>query len=327
MSDGVARHLFRVSEVDAGNRLDDYLASEIGWLSRIRIGTLIASGHCLVNGVPARPGKKMLAGDSVELTEPDGPPTAMTPEPMRLEILHEDAHLLVVVKPAGMLVHPTIAVKRGTLANGLVYHLNRDLFSRLPGERDGDGGNAAAERAGSIIRPGIVHRLDKATSGLMLIAKTPQALSVLSSHFRRKLVQKRYLALVRGRIGEDTRVILAPIGRDPDRRPQWGVLPEGKPSETRLRVLDRRADATLVELEPVTGRTNQLRIHCAFIGHPIVGDFWYGACAGSGTLGADQEENRVGSTLFLHAWRLGFHHPAGGEWMDFENSVTWASGR
>src|SRR5215813_1104304 len=179
MSDGVARHLFRVSEVDAGNRLDDYLAYEIGWLSRIRIGTLIASGHCLVNGVPARPGKKMLAGDSVELTEPDGPPTAMTPEPIRLEILYEDAHLLVVVKPAGMLVHPTIAVKRGTLANGLVYHLNRDLFSRLPGERDGDGGNAAAERAGSIIRPGIVHRLDKATSGLMLIAKTPQALSVL----------------------------------------------------------------------------------------------------------------------------------------------------
>src|SRR5262249_42453017 len=99
MSDGVARHLFRVSQVDAGNRLDDYLASEIGWLSRIRIGRLIASGHCLVNGVPARPGKKMLAGDSVELTEPDGPPTAMTPEPIRLEILHEDDHLLVVVKP------------------------------------------------------------------------------------------------------------------------------------------------------------------------------------------------------------------------------------
>src|SRR5262249_13936400 len=158
------------------------------------------------------------------------------------------------------------------------------------------GSPAARQRPSNmrpVIRPGIVHRLDKATSGLMLIAKTPRALTVLSRHFRRKLVQKRYIALVRGKVEEEKLFISAPIGRDPGRRPQWNVLPGGKPSETRLRVLDCREASTLVELEPVTGRTNQLRIHCASIGHPIVGDLWYGPCLPSSDLETDREEGPV----------------------------------
>jgi 23S rRNA pseudouridine1911/1915/1917 synthase len=317
-----AHHSFWVSEEEAGSRLDEYLASQLGWLSRIRISRLLAEGNCLVNGIAGRPGKKLAAGDSIEMTKPEGPPTAMTPEPIPLDIVHEDEHLMVIVKPAGMLVHPTIGVKLGTLANGLVYHLNRDLYSRIPVVTNGDNRDAAVYLR-YVIRPGIVHRLDKATSGLMVIAKTPHALSVLSKHFRRKLVKKRYLALLHGRIGEASRVISAPIGRDPDRRPHWGVLEGGKESETRLQVLDRREDTTLVELEPVTGRTNQLRIHCAFIGHPIVGDSLFGAEAGLEEPHAGCENPGPATRLFLHACKLGFHHPEIGEWMEVENLVNW----
>jgi 23S rRNA pseudouridine1911/1915/1917 synthase len=309
-------HSFLVSQDEAGSRLDEYLASQVGWLSRIRIGRLIAEGNCLVNGIAGRPGKKLAGGDSIEMSEPDGPPTAMTPEPIPLDIVHEDEHLMVVVKPAGMLVHPTIGVKLGTLANGLVYHLNRDLYSGLSGAANGYNRDAAVHMR-SVIRPGIVHRLDKATSGLMVIAKTPHALSVLSKHFRRKLVKKRYLALLHGRIREASRVISAPIGRDPDRRPHWGVLDGGKASETRLEVLDRREDMTLVELEPVTGRTNQLRIHCALIGHPIVGDLLYGPGM------KENDKEQPAPRLFLHACKLGFHHPKNGEWMEMTNWVNW----
>ena len=317
-----AHHSFLVSQDKAGSRLDEYLASQLVWLSRIRIGRLIAEGNCLVNGVAGRPGKKLAGGDSIEMTEPEGPPTAMTPEPIPLDIVNEDEHLMVVVKPAGMLVHPTIGVKLGTLANGLVYHLNRDLYSGMSGATNRDNRDAAVYTR-SVIRPGIVHRLDKATSGLMVIAKTPHALSVLSKHFRRKLVKKRYLALLHGRIGEASRVISAPIGRDPDRRPHWGVLEGGKESETRLQVLDRREDTTLVELEPVTGRTNQLRIHCAFIGHSIVGDPLYGAVYGQQPSDHRDEVLDPPPRLFLHAYKLGFHHPQSGEWMELENSVIW----
>ena len=316
--DGTAHHTFLISQDDAGRRLDDYLASQLGWLSRIRIARLIADGHCRINGVVARPGKKLAAADSVEMSEPEGPPTAMTPEPIPLQVVYEDEHLIVVVKPAGMLVHPTIGVKRGTLANGLVYHFNKDLYSGLSGATNGDGRDGAA-RTGVVIRPGIVHRLDKATSGLMVVAKTPRALSGLSKHFRRKLVKKRYLALLHGRIGEADRLISAPIGRDPDRRPHWGVMEAGKPSETRLRVQEHRDGATLVELEPITGRTNQLRIHCAFIGHPVLGDSLYGA--GMEEPGGQQPVPLP--RLFLHACKLGFHHPQSGEWMEVEDLVNW----
>jgi len=272
---------FRIEPPDAGQRLDEFFASRFGSLSRMRIANLIEAGACLVNGSAGRAGYRVLEGDSVGLSFDDGGPTSMSPERISLEIIHEDDHVIVVVKPAGMLVHPTMNVKSGTLANALSYHLNK---SRIE-----DGGwklesldesveprSSTLDPLPPVVRPGMVHRLDRATSGLMVIAKTPRALTNLSRHFRKRLVEKCYLALVHGKVTDETGSINAPIGRDPEQQPRWRVMESGKPAETRFTVLERFGEATLLELEPVTGRTNQLRIHCAHIGHPIVGDEMHG---------------------------------------------------
>lgn len=288
---------FHVELKNAGQRLDEFLAARLGQLSRLRIATLLAAGACTVNNSAAHAGHKIYSGDIVEITLDDEGPSAMTPEQHELEINYEDDDLLVLVKPAGMLVHPTRGVKSGTLANALTYHLNRELL------KDGD---ANAQRA--VVRPGIVHRLDRATSGLMVVAKNQRALSILSRHFHHRRVEKRYIALVQGHMAEDGCVISVPIGRDEEGQPHWKAMDDGKPAETRLRVLERRVTATLVELEPVTGRTNQLRIHCAHLGHAIIGDEWYGASIAEGR-------------LCLHAAWLAFNHPTGGRWMEFESAL------
>lgn len=278
---------FRVDEASAGRRLDEFLAARLHHLSRMKIETLLTRGACAVNAVVRHAGHRLAAGDAIEVALTNGrEPNSMTPEALPLDIVHEDADLLVVVKPAGMLVHPTRGVKTGTLANALAHHFNQS-------------------RSADFIRPGIVHRLDRATSGLMVVAKTQRSLSILSRHFHHRLVEKRYLALVRGVVAADEMIIEAPIGRDPEAsaQPFWKVLETGRHAETRLRVIERRSATTLVELEPVTGRTNQLRIHCAHIGHPIAGDEWYGGDAHA--------------RLCLHAARLGFHHPSGGDWTEF----------
>ena len=317
---------FRIAQPDAGRRLDEFFALRFGALSRMRIANLIEGGACLVNGAVARAGYHVLVGDAVDVSLDDGVPTSMSPEPIPLEVIHQDEHLIVVVKPAGMLVHPTMGVKTGTLANALAYHLNRsriedggwtieDLASEPPAAID-PGSPILNPQA--VTRPGMVHRLDRATSGLIVIAKTPRALTVLSKHFRKRLVQKRYLALVSGSLEQEAGSINAPIGRDPDQRPRWRVMDAGRYAETRFKVLEQMAQAALLELEPVTGRTNQLRIHCAHIGHPIVGDEMYGGCEFEGK----EHQSKIGDSrsatrLCLHASRLAFHHPAGGEWMEF----------
>jgi 23S rRNA pseudouridine1911/1915/1917 synthase len=321
---------FVIEQSDSGQRLDEFFASRFGSLSRMRIATLIEAGACLVNGAMGRPGYHILTGDSVEVSFDDGAPTAMSPEPIPLEIIYEDEHLIVVVKPAGLLVHPTMSVKTGTLANALAYHLNRPRIE--------DGGwkienlalapyesidsRSSILNSQPVIRPGIVHRLDRATSGLMVIAKTQHALTVLSRHFRKRLVEKRYLAWVRGIVEEDAGPISAPIGRDPDQQPHWRVIDSGKPAETRFKVLERMPRATLLELEPVTGRTNQLRIHCAYIGHPIVGDEMHDNCG----LQTEEHQSAIrdpqsAMRLCLHAWKLAFHHPSSGEWLEFKAPV------
>jgi 23S rRNA pseudouridine1911/1915/1917 synthase len=314
---------FQIERATAGQRLDEFLAARLGQLSRLRIASLLNQGACQVNERAARAGQQVASGDVVEIVLDEHAPGAMTPEPLPLEIIYEDEHLLVVVKPAGMLVHPTRGVKSGTLANALAFHLNRELI-----EED-SAGTFALKRLASdfesgrsdlqsrslslkfdesgipaVVRPGIVHRLDRATSGLMVIAKHQRALSILARHFHQRLVEKRYLALLQGCVVEDERLIVAPIGRDACEQPHWRIMEGGKHAETRLRVLERKGTLTLCELEPVTGRTNQLRIHCAHVGHPVIGDEWYGA-------------QRVGGRLCLHASRLCFHHPSGGEWMEF----------
>lgn len=307
---------YQVEDEAAGQRLDEFLAARLGRLSRLRIAGVLEQGACTLNGAAAQAGQQVRRGDVVELTLDAHAPGAMTPEPLELDIKYEDADLLVVVKPAGMLVHPTRGVKSGTLANALAYHLNREAIaeSGMSFGESSDSESHAPElkpqdsNTRRVVRPGIVHRLDRSTSGLMVVAKNQRALSILSRHFHHRLVEKRYLALVCGRVAEDERVITAPIGRDAEARPHWRVMDNGKHAETRLRVLERRNNLSLVELEPVTGRTNQLRIHCAHLGHAIVGDEWYGGDA----------ENTV-ARLCLHAARLAFHHPTGGSWMEFES--------
>jgi 23S rRNA pseudouridine1911/1915/1917 synthase len=288
---------FRVEDAGAGRRLDEFLAERLHGLSRMHIAGLLARGGCRVNGGAAHAGRRLAAGDAVEVELSAGVPNSMTPEPLPLEVVYEDGQIVVVVKPPGVLVHPTLGVKRGTLANALSYHLNRELIDESrPVE------NPVSVRA-TFIRPGIVHRLDRDTSGLMVVAKTQGALSRLTQHFRRRLVEKRYVAVVGGLLREDELTIDAPVGRVEGARPPWGVLESGKPAETRLRVAGRGSRRTLVGLEPLTGRTNQLRIHCAHAGHPIVGDVLYGG----------EPHGR----LCLHAARLAFRHPASNEWVEF----------
>jgi len=305
------RFNFQIAESEAGQRLDEFLADRFGSLSRMRIANLIEAGAATVNDEKARAGYRILPGEYVELVFEDDAPTAMSPEPTPLEVSYEDEHLIVVVKPAGLLVHPTMNVKRGTLVNALTYHFNKEridegrwTFEELAAiqTRSVDQRSSIVDSR-SVVRPGLVHRLDRDTSGLMVVAKTNRAVTVLSRHFRKRLVEKRYLALVSGAVGEDSGSIEAPIGRDPDQEPRWRVMEEGKVAHTRFKVVERFARATVVELEPVTGRTNQLRIHCAHIGHPIVGDRVYG------------RNQDLEGRLCLHASYLAFHHPANGDWM------------
>ena len=309
-------HIFGVEAEAAGGRLDEFLAGRLGHLSRLRIARLIRAGECRLNGSLAlHAGARLSTGDLIAVEFERGAPSAMTPEFTPLEILYEDAELLVIVKPAGMLVHPTRGVKTGTLANALTYHLNQQTqpFNQQTQSAEGGEQFEAASLPTAIgqserVRPGIVHRLDRATSGLMVVAKCQRALSILSRHFHLRRVEKRYLAIVEGALDEGERVIRAPIGRLSESPPHWGVCEEGREAETRLRAVEIRDGRSLVELEPVTGRTNQLRIHCAFVGHPIVGDELYGT-------------GEAGARLCLHAARLAFHHPSGGRWMEFESPM------
>ena len=292
---------FRVEDVWAGRRLDEFLAERVPGLSRMHIAGLLARGACRVGGEAGRAGRRLCAGELVEVESEGRVPNSMTPEPVPLEVVYEDEHLLVVVKLAGVLVHPTRGVKRGTLANALAYHLNRGLLDESRVDEDPIPSGAAFKR------PGLVHRLDRDTSGLLVVTKTQGALSRLTQHFQRRLVEKRYVAVVGGLLKEEEITVEAPIGREEEARPRWGVLESGKPAETRLRVAGRGAHRTLVELEPLTGRTNQLRIHCAHLGHAVVGDVLY----------AGEPHGR----LCLHAARLAFRHPATNEWVEFASEA------
>lgn len=282
------RFEFQINGKDYKKRLDEFLFAEFPHLSRMYLRELVRDAKCEVNGRWENRGYLLRTNDFVEVEIDRARQTSLQPEPIELEIVYEDAEILIVAKPPNMLVHPTVGVRTGTLLNALAHHLN-----------------AAGPASGEpFARAGLVHRLDKETSGLLAIAKTLRAHRVLSSHFQRKKVEKRYLALVEGNVVRDSGTIDAPIGRFAESR-LWGVKADGKSSISNFRVKARYEDATLVELEPVTGRTNQLRIHLAHIGHPIIGDIKYGG----------REYRR----LCLHAWRLGFHHPTTGMWLEFES--------
>jgi len=252
---------------------------------------VVKRGSCEVNGRNENIGYRLTPNDLVEIEVDLTRQHSMFPQDIPLGIVHEDHDLIVVDKPSGMLVHPSHREKTGTLLNALIYHFNR-------------------EQRPATIRPGLVHRLDKDTSGLIVIAKNQRAHRILCRQFQRKQVTKRYLALVHGLVIHDKGIITGDIGRHPELK-FWGLKEGGKPSESRFVVLQRRQDTTLLELEPVTGRTNQLRIHCASIGHPIVGD-----------------KERGGGThdrLYLHAARLVFRHPDSGEMLELNSDPQWGT--
>lgn len=263
---------------------------------------LVKHEKCEVNGISENRGFRLRKSDFVEVEVDLQREAAMQPEAIPLEILFEDAEILIVNKPAGMLVHPTHRDKNGTLLNALSYYLNAERGMQNA-ELNAENQNPRS----AFVRPGLVHRLDKKTSGLMIISKSPRAHRILAEHFRRKLIEKKYLALVEGVIAEDSGTISAPIGRFAEIK-HWDVKEDGKHSETRFGVKKRFAETTLLELEPVTGRTNQLRIHCAHINHPIVGD----------TVRGGREFFR----LCLHAFRLSFRHPASGARLEFETEAS-----
>jgi 23S rRNA pseudouridine1911/1915/1917 synthase len=280
------RFEFQISAEDHKKRLEDFLLDRFHLLSKMYLRETIKTEKCEVNGRLENRGYRLRTHDFVEIEVDTAREHSMKPQNIPFELIFEDAELLVVNKAAGMLVHPTHWEKNGTLLNAITYHLNRD-------KKD-------------FIRPGLIHRLDKDTSGLIVIAKTSRAHAILADHFHRKLVEKRYVALVSGMVKENEGVIEAPIGRFAEQK-LWNIKEDGKPAETRFRVIKRNKDSTLLELEPVTGRTNQLRIHCAYIGHPIIGDHRY--------------QGREFSRLCLHAQKLRFWHPNGNHRLEFETKL------
>lgn len=300
MKSSVEKIYFEVGFDFHRDRLDEFLFDKFHSLSKMYLREVFKAGNCEVNGYTANAGVVLKSNDFVEIEVDLQRETAMQPENIPLDIVYEEDSFLLVNKPVEMLVHPTHRDKNGTLLNALSYYLNRKIIARRDSnESDADGITPKSR----IIRPGLVHRLDKKTSGLLLIAKTDRAHRVLSDHFQRKLVEKKYLALVEGVVKEDAGEISAPIGRYEETK-FWNIKADGKTSETRFRVLERFADTTLLELQPVTGRTNQLRIHCEFIGHPIVGD--------------ERRGGREFSRLCLHAYKLSFHHPINHQKLAFE---------
>ena len=289
----MTRFEFQIQETFHRKRLDEFLFNEFRSMSKAYLRRVVKEGNCEVNGYIENSGKVLKSRDFVEVEVDIDQEKGMTPEEIPLEIVYEDLEILVVDKRVGMLVHPTNYERNGTLLNALTHYLNRDN----PPEA-------------KFIRPHLIHRLDRETSGLMLIATNPKASKKLCEHFKRKLFEKKYTALVDGIVEDNDGVIDAPIGRYEELR-EWNVMENGKLSESRFRVIERLSDKTLLELEPVTGRTNQLRIHCAHIGHPIVGDKRYG--------GTEFER------MCLHASRISFWHPNGGEKLEFESGAIFDS--
>jgi 23S rRNA pseudouridine1911/1915/1917 synthase len=295
-----------VGDDAAGARLDSFLASLFHEVSRTRIQRAIEDGDIIVNDRVVKSSYRLRAGDQIEIDLPEPPPVELTPEPLPLSIVFEDDDLVVVDKPSGMVVHPGAGIESGTLANALVHHFN---------ELSGSAGR---------IRPGIVHRIDKETSGLLIVAKNDLAHEKLSDQFRDRLVFKMYIALVYGRMSQRRGEIEARIGRSPHNRTRMAVLAggAGRPAHTLFEVSETYNEFTLLKVQIKTGRTHQIRVHMAHIGHPIVGDATYGQGRENMVRDAHTRSRVRGlGRHFLHSAHLGFTHPRTGEHMEFTSPL------
>ena len=277
----------------AGQRLDRFLATLPELATRSRAKTLIDGGLVRVDGTVRKAAHVLRAGEEVAVTVPPPEPAGVAAEALPLVVLYEDAHLLAIDKPAGMVVHPAPGARRGTVVNALLHRLG------------------ALEGVGDPERPGIVHRLDRDTSGVLLVARTPQALAGLARQFHDRTLSKRYVAVVHGVVGASTGVIDQAIGRHPRERQRMSVRTRrGRAAVTRFEVVERFRGATLLRLAPETGRTHQLRVHLAGLGHPIVADRLYGGRGRRG--GAAASALEACPRQALHAESIAFAHPATG---------------
>lgn len=291
---------FEIREIVAsgtGERLDKYLAAQFADLSRAQIQVLIRAGQVTVNGATAKASLRLEGGERIWVQVPvEEAPAGPEPEAIPLVVLYEDEQIVVVDKPAGMVVHPAFGHVSGTLVNAVLSRWPQIADFTEPG------------------RAGIVHRLDKETSGVIAIAKTPQALESLRAQFKARTIGKSYLALVEGLPQTPEGVIDAPIGRDTRQRKRMAVVRDGREALTEFRVAQVFASFSLLEVWPKTGRTHQIRAHLAFIGHPVVGDTVYGRRKQPFTL----------KRHFLHAASLTFAHPVSGEPITVESPLPVA---
>ena len=272
---------------ESGIRLDKALA-DLTELSRSQANEAIKNGNILVNGKAVKAKYSVKEGDLVTYDLPEPEVLEYEAEDIPLDIVYEDYDVAVVNKPQGMVVHPSVGHTSGTLVNALMYHIH-DLSS-----------------INGVVRPGIVHRIDKDTSGLLMIAKNDRSHQALAEELKDKKSLRKYLAIVHGNISNDRGVIEAPIGRSEKDRKKQAVTAKGKPAVTHFKVLERFGNYTLVELTLETGRTQQIRVHMAYIGHPVAGDPLYGP-----------RKTLKGNGQFLHAQTLGFTHPTTGESLRF----------
>lgn len=280
------------SELDSG-RIDKFIADNTD-ISRSHAAELCESGLVLVNGKKVSKKQKINGGDIININVPDPEETEAVPENIPISIVYEDDDIIVVNKPKGMVVHPAPGNSRGTLVNALLYHCG-DSLSAING----------------VIRPGIVHRIDKDTSGLLVIAKNNEAHISLAAQLKERKAMRKYWALVNGNIREDSFVVNKPIARNPIDRKKMAVVAGGREAVTHVKVIERFGIYTLVECCLETGRTHQIRVHMAYIGHSIVGDKTYGI--------KNEKFNLTGQ--LLHAKTIGFEHPKTGKLMEFTSNL------
>ncbi|MCL0091290.1 RluA family pseudouridine synthase [Dehalococcoidales bacterium] len=286
------KNLYRFLVDKQGARLDKYVSEKCPQLSRTYAQKLIGDGYITVNDRVAKASVKLNIGDKVNIILPQATPSPLSPEAIPLNIIYEDDDLLVIDKPAGLTIHPAPGHPAHTLINAILFY-----FPHL------------AESSDSL-RPGIVHRLDKDTSGVMLVAKNSLAQAKLINQFKARSVVKAYLVLVKGRLTPENGIIDAPIGRDPSNRKRMAVVSVGREARTQYHVVKYIGDYTLLEVRPETGRTHQIRVHLSAIGHPVVGDTVYGV------------KSAYISRQFIHACRLGFHLPSSGEYVEFKSELA-----